>query len=61
MYSFSTVCFYAEAFKTFPVLEQLELCMCGVSDISVHHTDFTRLQVQSPASPWVEANMLEKT
>jgi hypothetical protein len=33
-----------EAFKTFPVLEQLELCMCGVSDISVNHTDFTRLQ-----------------
>ncbi|CAI8026257.1 X-ray radiation resistance-associated protein 1 [Geodia barretti] len=33
-----------EAFKTFPVLEQLELCMCGVSDISIDHTDFTRLQ-----------------
>ena len=36
---------YAEAFKTFPVLEQLELCMCGIGNISVNHTDFASLQV----------------
>ena len=37
----------AEAFKTFPVLEQLELCTCSISDISVDHTDFSKLQASS--------------
>ena len=34
-----------EAFKTFPVLQHLELMMCGMTDTSLHHSDFARLQV----------------
>ena len=37
--------FCAEAFKTFPALEQLELLVCGITDISLSDKDFTKLQV----------------
>ena len=43
-----TVCnmsFSAEAFKTFPALEQLDLLVCGITDISLSDKDFTKLQV----------------
>ena len=31
----------------FPALEQLELLVCGISDISLDYTTFTRLQVNA--------------
>ena len=37
--------FCAEAFKSFPALEQLELLVCGITDISISNKDFTKLQV----------------
>lgn len=37
--------FCAEAFKTFPVLEELELLTCGITDISLNMNDFNKLQV----------------